>query len=70
MTHRTVIAPPGSPLTERELEVIEAYRDTGSYDGAAIRLGISVFTVREHLANARSRRRVHKTWQLFEDIAA
>jgi DNA-binding CsgD family transcriptional regulator len=65
-----MIAPPGTPLTPRELEVIEAYRRHGSYDATAIALGLSIFTVREHLANARSRRRVHRTWQLFGDNLA
>ena len=67
---RLQVAPPGSPLTPRELEVIDAYRVAGTYEGAADLLGISVFTVREHLANARSRRAVHRTWQLFVERAA
>jgi hypothetical protein len=52
------------------VQVIDAYRRRGTYDAAAVELGISVFTVREHLANARSRRGVHWTWQLFTDRAA
>jgi DNA-binding NarL/FixJ family response regulator len=68
MTFRQAIAPPGTPLTRREREVVEAYRKRGSYDGAAEELGISVSTVREHLASARSRRRVRKTWQIFDAV--
>ena len=66
MTYRALIAPPGTPLTRRELEVVAAYRKRGSYDGAAAELGISIFTVREHLANARSRMGVSRTWQIFD----
>lgn len=56
-------------LTERELEVIKAYRRRGSYEGAAIELDLSVHTVKIHLANARKRCGVRRTWQLF-DFAA
>ena len=70
MSDRPTVAPPGSQLTDREIEVVEAYRRRGSYDGAASELGISLSTVREHLANARSRRGVRKTWQLFTTNAA
>lgn len=62
---RATIAPPGSPCTVRELQVIAAYRRHKSYRGAASELGISEHTVKEHLANARSRRGVHWTWELF-----
>lgn len=70
MPDRPTIAPPGSDLTPRELEVIDAYRRLGTMPAVARELGISPFTVREHLANARSRRGVHRTWQLFTDQAA
>lgn len=63
---RESIAPPGSPLTVRELQVIAAYRKHKTYAAAAAALGISEHTVKEHLANARSRRGVHRTWELFE----
>ena len=63
---RASIAPPGSPLTRREREVVEAYREHKTYHAAAEALGVSVFTVKEHLASARSRRGVHRTWELFD----
>lgn len=70
MPDRQTVAPPGSALTPREQECVDAYRRLGSYDAVSAELDISVFTVREHLANARSRRGVHRTWELFTDRAA
>jgi DNA-binding CsgD family transcriptional regulator len=67
---RTTIAPLGSPLTARELEVIAAFREHKSYRAAAAALKISESTVKEHLANARSRRGVHRTWELFTGATA
>jgi DNA-binding NarL/FixJ family response regulator len=64
------VAPFGSPLSAREIEVIEAYRRLGSYEAVALELEIVVGTVRVHLANARSRRGVRKSWQLFGELAA
>jgi DNA-binding CsgD family transcriptional regulator len=65
---RNSAAPLGSPLTPRELQVIAAFRDHVTYRDTAASLGISEFTVKEHLANARSRRGVRRTWELFAEI--
>jgi DNA-binding CsgD family transcriptional regulator len=56
VTIRPTLAPFGTPLTAREVEVVHAYRRLASYDAVAFELGISKNTVRQHLANARSRR--------------
>jgi DNA-binding CsgD family transcriptional regulator len=66
---RRSVAPPGSPLTDRELQVIAAIREHVTYREAAGALGISEFTVKEHLANARSRCGVRRTWELFGMLA-
>lgn len=48
-------APFGTPLTARELAVLRAVADADGYQAAADVLGISKHTVRNTLANARSR---------------
>jgi DNA-binding CsgD family transcriptional regulator len=65
---RNSAAPLGSPLTRREREVIAAMREHVTYQATADALGISPFTVKEHLANARSRRGVRRTWELFAEV--
>lgn len=40
-------------LTVREREVIDTYAEVWSFKGVAERLGISVFTVRQHADSAR-----------------
>lgn len=52
-------------LTARERECIEAVHRHGSEKAAALALGISVHTLRSHLANARAKAGVTKTWMLF-----
>lgn len=57
-------------LTPRELEVLQAYRETGSLKAAAAACGMSEHTARNHLANARLRCGAEKTWQLFRLLEA
>ena len=54
-------APYGSPLTTRELQALRARDNADTDEEAAQRLGISVHTMRCHLANARSRLGVRTT---------
>ena len=53
------------PLTPRELECIEAVRKHGNLKDAADSLEIEYATLRAHLASARSKRGVKRTWMLF-----
>jgi DNA-binding CsgD family transcriptional regulator len=54
----------GSEPTQRELEVLAAWRDAGGdLDEAGRLLGISRHTVKNELANIRARLGVRKTWQ-------
>jgi DNA-binding CsgD family transcriptional regulator len=55
---------PDEPLTARELQVVRAFLETGSQKAAAAKLGLSWMTVRAHLASARAKRGVTKSWQL------
>jgi DNA-binding CsgD family transcriptional regulator len=55
------VAPPGSPLTARELEVLVAYAAGNGAKGVGAALGISIHTVRHHLEHIRSRLGVSST---------
>jgi DNA-binding NarL/FixJ family response regulator len=55
MSEVATIAPPGSPLTTRELDALLAVWEAGNGPDAARLLGISRNTLRTHLQNARSR---------------
>ena len=70
MSDRASVAPPGSPLTPAELRVIRAMRRCDTIAEAARLLGLSPNTVKEHLANARSRTRVRSTHRLLVEVAA
>lgn len=70
MTDLATVAPFGSPLTPAERRVIQVMRTADSYEHAARLLGISPNTVRNHLANARSRMGVKTTRQLIVRVAA
>jgi len=50
-------------LTPREQEVLQAYADTGTIQGAADRLGISGATATAHLHSVRLKLRVPTTAQ-------
>lgn len=45
----TLLRPPASPLTERELELAGVLADGASYQDAADRLGIALGTVQQHV---------------------
>lgn len=46
---------PGSSPTPAELAALQAYLDAGGVKAAAHRLGVAPSTVKNHLANVRSR---------------
>ena len=47
----TIVTPGGEPLTSREVEVLRLFAGGASNAGIADRLGISVHTVKRHVAN-------------------
>jgi len=47
----TIVTPGGEPLTSREVEVLRLIAGGASNAGIADRLGISVHTVKRHVAN-------------------
>jgi DNA-binding CsgD family transcriptional regulator len=53
----------GSPITPSELRVIRTYLVTGSTKAAAAALGVAESTIKNHLANARTRLNVSTTAQ-------
>lgn len=59
----TLAAGTETRLTERQLEILRAYAETGSQKMTARRCGISPFTVRATLQNIRSRLGVDSTVQ-------
>ena len=63
MTTANASARPGTKPTDRELEVLRAWAETGDMRGASARLGITVNSVDQALANVRSRAGVRHTWQ-------
>ena len=64
---RPPTARPGSSLTSREIEALAA-RDAADTDAEAARaLGVSLWTLRSHLRNARSKLRVRTTQRAIRD---
>jgi DNA-binding NarL/FixJ family response regulator len=57
--------PDASPLTEREVQVLRYVSERTPYARIADALGISVETVRKHVANIRSKLGVQNTHELF-----
>ena len=70
MSDSQTVAPYGSDLTERERTVLMAVWETGGLQPAARKLGISHHTVRNHLANARSRLGAHTTLEAIRRTLA
>jgi DNA-binding CsgD family transcriptional regulator len=70
MSDTATIAPPGSPLTRRELEALRAVWDAGNGTDAAANLGISRHTLRTHLQNARSRLGARTTLEAIRKAVA
>jgi DNA-binding CsgD family transcriptional regulator len=64
-----VIAGPAATATDRELAVVAAVIAAGSEKAAAPRLGLSHSTVKQHLANARSKVGATTTAQLVWILA-
>lgn len=52
-------------LTDRESVVLESYGRHLSYRAVAAELGITLSTVKNHLANVRAKRKVTRTAALF-----
>jgi DNA-binding CsgD family transcriptional regulator len=62
-------ARPGTAATDRELEVLAAWRDLGGdVDEVARELGITRNTVKAHIANARARTNSRRTWQAVLEL--
>ena len=57
--------PPTRDVTPRQLAVIRVFLAVGGLKGAAYALGVSPFTVRNHLINARRRVGVETNEQLI-----
>lgn len=70
MSDPQTVAPYGTPLTRRERAILEAVWDTGSIATAAVKLGISHNTARNHLANVRSRLGAHTTLEAIRRTLA
>lgn len=56
------------PLTERQVEIVELYREGYSYQDIADVLNIAYHTVKNHLRAARTRLNVHTTAQAGLDL--
>lgn len=67
------LSPAATTLTDRQLEILHAYAESGSYQEAADRCGITVATVRATLQNIRAKLRVESSIQaamiVFKDLA-
>jgi DNA-binding NarL/FixJ family response regulator len=70
MSDTATVAPRGTPLTDRERQVLLAIATTGDLPGAARKLGLSYHTVRGHAQNARSRLGVRTTLQAIMKVLA
>lgn len=72
MTRQSVV--PGTSVTRGELAALQAYIDTGSVKEAAHQLGIRDSTVKNHLANIRTRLGARTTAEavlrLYDRLAA
>ena len=64
MSDSETVARYGTPLTPAERRVIEAMRECDTYAECAALLGLSTHTIKNHLANARSRLGVRSTRRL------
>ena len=69
-TRRRAGAGPAGRATDREIAVVAAVLDAGAEKEAAHRLGLSLSTVKHHLANARSKVDATTTAQLVWILAA
>ena len=59
---------PGHRITDREVEVLRAYLDTGSVTDAARRMGLAPSTVKQHLLMVRIKLGVTTTAQAVERL--
>jgi DNA-binding NarL/FixJ family response regulator len=60
--------PLGSPLTPRELEVLDAYAELGKWARVAERLGITLQTVKNHAMHAHARLGVDTTIEALREL--